>query len=149
MKILYTLLCSMLPLIELRGGIPLGIAQGLDYKTAYIAAVIGSMIPVPFIIFFIKKIFEWMKKNMPIMNNFVEKMEAKAHLKGKKVKKYRSFGLFIFVAIPLPGTGAWTGSLIAAFLDMRLKEALPAILLGDLTAGILMLILTRGVVSII
>ena len=142
-KCVFTMLVSMIPIIELRGGLPFGVALGLPYHLAFPAAVIGNLIPAPFIIVYIRRIFELMRKYMPRLNGLVDKMEKKAHLKGQKVQKYQSIGLWIFVAIPLPGTGAWTGSLAAAFLGMRLKRALPAVVLGVLTAGCIMLALTH------
>lgn len=147
-ELFYTMLMSMVPVVELRGGIPFGVALGLDIWEAYIAAVIGNLIPVPFIIVFIRRIFAWMRVHMPKLGSLVDKLEQKAHLKGKKVTKYKYLGLFIFVAIPLPGTGAWTGSLVAAFLNMRLRKALPAVFLGVLTAGVLISALTFGVTSL-
>jgi uncharacterized membrane protein len=144
----YTMLMSMVPVVELRGGIPFGVALGLDIWPAYLAAVIGNMLPVPFIIIFIRRIFQWMRVHMPRLNSLVDKLETKAHLKGRKVTKYKYLGLFIFVAVPLPGTGAWTGSLVAAFLDMRLRKALPTIFLGVLTAGLLVSAITFGVTSL-
>ncbi|EDS73373.1 putative small multi-drug export protein [Anaerofustis stercorihominis DSM 17244] len=139
----------MVPIIELRGGLPVGIASGLSFPVAYIAAVIGNLIPVPFIILFIRRIFILIRKYMPKLSSMIDKLENKAHLKGQKVRKYQKFGLFIFVAIPLPGTGAWTGALVAAFLDIRLKDAILPIVLGVLTAGILIMMLTYGVTTII
>ena len=142
-KCVFTMLVSMIPIIELRGGLPFGVALGLPYHLAFPAAVIGNLIPAPFIIVYIRRIFELMRKYMPRLNGLVDKMEKKAHLKGQKVQKYQYLGLWLFVAIPLPGTGAWTGSLVAAFLGMRLKRALPAVVLGVLTAGCIMLALTH------
>ena len=129
-KCLFTTLVSMIPIIELRGGIPFGVALGLPYWLAFPAAVIGNVIPAPFIIVYIRRIFAWMRRHLPRLNSMVDKLEEKAHLKGQKVRRYQYLGLWIFVAIPLPGTGAWTGSLVAAFLNMRLKQALPAVVLG-------------------
>ena len=142
-KCLFTMLVSMVPIIELRGGLPFGVALGLPYYLAFPAAVLGNLIPAPFIIVYIRRIFELMRKYLPRLNGLVDKLEQKAHLKGQKVQKYQYLGLWIFVAIPLPGTGAWTGSLVAAFLGMRLKKALPAVVMGVLTAGCIMLALTH------
>ena len=142
-KCLFTMLVSMIPVIELRGGLPFGVALGLPYYLAFPAAVIGNLIPAPFIIVYIRRVFELMRKYLPSLNGLVDKLEKKAHLKGKKVQKYQYLGLWLFVAIPLPGTGAWTGSLAAAFLGMRLKKAMPAVVLGVLTAGCVMLALTH------
>lgn len=145
----YTMLMSMVPIVELRGGIPFGVALGLDIWPAYIAAVIGNMLPVPFIILFIRRIFQWMRIHMPRLSSLVDKLEQKAHLKGRIVTKYKYLGLMIFVAIPLPGTGAWTGSLAAAFLNMRLRKAIPSVFLGVLIAGILISAITFGVTSLL
>ena len=142
-KLLLTMLVSMLPVIELRGGLPFGVALGLPYYMAFPAAVIGNLIPAPIIIIYIRRIFELMRKHLPWLNFLVDKLERKAHLKGKKVQKYQYVGLWLFVAIPLPGTGAWTASMAAAFLGMRLKKAMPAIVMGVLSAGCIMLALTH------
>ncbi len=142
-KFLFTMLVSMIPIIELRGGLPFGVALGLPYYLAFPAAVLGNLLPAPFIIVYIRRLFTLLRKYFPKLNGLVDRMEQKAHLKSKKVLKYQTFGLWLFVAIPLPGTGAWTGSLVAAFLEMRLKRALPAVVLGVLTAGCIMLGLTH------
>ena len=143
-KCLFTMLVSMIPIIELRGGVPFGVAVlGLPSYLAFPAAVIGNLIPAPFIIVYIRRVFELMRKYLPWLNGIVDKLEKKAHLKGQKVQKYQYLGLWLFVAIPLPGTGAWTGAMAAAFLDMRLKKAMPAITMGVLTVGGIMLALTH------
>lgn len=142
-QFIFTMLVSMIPIIELRGGLPFGVALGLPYYLAFPAAVIGNLIPAPFIIVFIRRIFMLMRHYMPRLGGMVDRLEEKAHLKGATVLKYQHIGLWLFVAIPLPGTGAWTGSLVAAFLDMRLKKALPAVILGVITAGCIMLALTH------
>ena len=147
-EFILTLLVSMLPVVELRGGIPFGVAAGLPVWAAYLAAVIGNLLPVPFIVVYIQRIFMFMRQNMPRLNSVVDKMEQKAHLKSASVMKYQYLGLAIFVAIPLPGTGAWTGALVAAFLDMRLKKALPSIAGGVLSAGLIISILSYGVKSL-
>ena len=144
-----TMLVSMIPVVELRGGIPFGVAAGLPVWAAFIAAVIGNLIPVPFIIVYIRRIFHWMLRHMPRLNSLVDKLERKAHLKGQRVTKYKYLGLMLFVAIPLPGTGAWTGSLAAAFLDMPLRKAIPSVIVGVLIAGMAISILSYGVVSLI
>lgn len=142
-KCIFTMLVSMIPIIELRGGIPFGVALGLPYYLAFPFAVLGNILPAPFIIVYIRKIFLLMRRYIPKLNGMVDKLEQKAHLKGQKVSKYKYIGLWLFVAIPLPGTGAWTGSLAAAFLDMRLRKAFPAVVLGVITAGCIMLTLTH------
>ena len=143
-----TVLVSMIPVVELRGGIPFGVAAGLPVWAAFLAAVIGNLIPVPFIIVYIRRIFQWMREKMPRLDRLVDRLEQKAHLKGKRVTKYKYLGLALFVAIPLPGTGAWTGSLAAAFLDMPLRKALPSVLLGVLAAGLVISIVSYGIVSL-
>lgn len=147
-RILATFLISMVPVIELRAGLPYGIALGLDYPLALVAAVLGNMVPVPFIIVFIRRIFAWLRKISPLCERLVSALERKAHLKGKTVQKYSLVGLCILVAIPLPGTGAWTGALVAAFLDMRLKRAVPAIFLGVCIAAAIMTAVTFGIIHI-
>ena len=144
----FTVLVSMIPVLELRGGIPFGVTLGLPVWAAYLAAVIGNILPVPFILVYIKRIFRWMRRRMPRLNSLVDRLEKKAHLKGRKVTKYKYLGLMLFVAIPLPGTGAWTGALAAAFLDMPLRKALPSIFAGILIAGAAISVLTFGVASL-
>ena len=143
-KMTFTSLVSMVPVVELRGGIPFGVALDLTFWQAFLAAVIGNLIPLPFIVVYIRRIFQWMRRHMPKLDRLVEALERKAHLKGRLVTKYKYLGLMIFVAIPLPGTGGWTGALVAAFLDMPLRRAIPAIALGILIAGFLILGLTYG-----
>ena len=144
---LSTVVVSMAPVLELRFGIPWGVAHGLSHFAAFVAAVIGNMIPSPFIVVCIRRIFKWMRRHLPQLDRVVDKLEAKAHLKGRKVTKYRYLGLMIFVAIPLPGTGGWTGALVAAFLDMSLRKSLPAIFAGVLIAGFLITGITFGFTS--
>lgn len=146
-EMLFTMLVSMVPVIELRGGVPFGTALGLSAGQALVAAIIGNMIPIPFIIVYIRRIFLWMRRKSPKLNSLVDKLEKKAHLKGEKVSRYKYIGLWIFVAIPLPGTGAWTGALAAAFLDMPLRKALPSIFMGVVTAGLIMTFATGLVVA--
>lgn len=143
-----TFFISMLPIVELRAGLPYGIALGLDYPIALTAAVLGNMLPVPFIIVFIRRVFMWMRRIFPKCDALLTKLEKKAHLKGRMVRKYSAIGLCILVAIPLPGTGAWTGALVAALLDIRLKKAVPAIVLGVLIAATIMTMLTFSVIHL-
>lgn len=148
-KILMTLLISMVPVIELRGAIPIATAAGLDLRAVIITAVIGNLIPVPFIIFFIKKIFAWMKKKNKKLRDFVAKQEARAEKKADAVRRSTFWGLALFVAIPLPGTGAWTGALIAAMLDMPMKRAFLSITIGVIVAAVIVASLTYGVGALI
>ena len=147
-EFLLTVLVSMVPVVELRGGIPFGVGVGLPVWAAFLAAVIGNLIPVPFIIVYIRRIFQWMRRRIPRLNRMVDALERKAHLKGQKVTRYKYLGLMLFVAIPLPGTGAWTGSLAAAFLDMPLRKAIPSVVAGVLVAGAAISVLTYGIVNL-
>lgn len=141
-EFIFTMLVSMIPVVELRGGLPFGVALGLPYPAAFAAAVIGNTLPAPFIVVYIRRIFQWMRRKLPRFNGVVDKLETKAHLKGDWVNKYKYLGLLLFVGVPLPGTGAWTGSLAAAFLDMPLRKALPSIIAGVILAGCIMTGLT-------
>ena len=148
-KIVATFILSMMPVGELRFGLPYGIALGLDYPVALMAALLGNMIPVPFIIVYIKRIFLWMRAHLPVFNSFIARLEEKANLKGETVEKYGPVGLLLFVAIPLPGTGAWTGALVAALLDMKTEKAVPYIMLGVCIAASIMTLVTYGVIHIV
>lgn len=148
-KTMMTFLLSMLPVIELRGGLPYGIALGLDYPLALAAAVLGNMVPIPFIILFSRKIFQLLRTLLPRCDRVLSYLERKANIKGNLVRRYSTIGLCILVAIPLPGTGAWTGALVAALLDLRLKKAIPAIFLGVLIAAAIMTVLTFGALHIL
>ncbi len=147
-KILAVLIISMVPIIELRLAIPVGVAVGVSPWVAIPVAIVGNLIPVPFIIIFIKRIFAWMRRVSPKLNKVVDKMEAKAEKNKAKVLKYAFWGLCLFVAIPLPGTGAWTGALIAAMLDMPLKKAFPSVILGVLGAGALVAFVSYGAAAL-
>lgn len=147
-KIITTFLISMVPVIELRGAIPWATGMGLSPWIAIPVAIIGNLLPIPFIILFIKKIFAWMRKISPKLNSVVDKMEAKAEKNKEKVLKYAFWGLALFVAIPLPGTGAWTGALVAAMLDMPLKKAFPSIVIGILGAGIVIAFVSYGAAAL-
>ncbi len=140
---------SMIPIVELRGAIPAGIALGIHPIVVYILCVIGNMLPVPFILWLIRPVFGFLKKTKLL--HFIQKIEDKAMNKSESIQKRSILGLILFVAIPLPGTGAWTGALIASMLNMRYKNALPAILLGVLIAGVLVtgicIILQYGLVE--
>ena len=142
---LLTMLISMLPVVELRGGLPAGVAMGLPIPAAFFASLIGNMIPVPFVILFARPLFKWIRVHIPKLGGLVSRLENRAKVKSADVLRYQTWGLLIFVAIPLPGTGAWTGALIAAVLDMRLKRAVPVILLGVTIAGCIITLLTHGV----
>ena len=148
-KMIATFFVSMLPVVELRAGLPYGIALGLEYPLALMASLLGNMVPVPFIIVYIKRVFAWLRKYLPTMDALISRLEARAHLKGETVEKYGHWGLLIFVAIPLPGTGAWTGALIAALLNIRTSKAVPVIMLGVCIAAAIMTLITYGVIHIV
>lgn len=146
-ELLLTFGTAMIPVLELRGAIPVGVAAGLPPAVACIAAILGNMVPVPFIMLLIRRIFDWLRTTA-FFGPKITWLEHRAHLKGRLVRKYRLPGLMILVAIPLPGTGAWTGALVAALLDIRLRHAIPAIFLGVVIAGILITMLTMGLVHL-
>ena len=143
-KILGTFFISMVPVIELRGAIPAGVAAGLTLWLAATVSIFGNMVPVPFIIVFIRKIFEWMRKKSKKLDSLVGYFEDKADKHRETVNKYKFWGLFVLVAIPLPGTGAWTGALVAAMMEMRLKDAVPAIFFGVIVAAVIVSMVTGG-----
>jgi len=146
-KMIATFIFSMIPVVELRGGIPFGAALGLDPLSNAAAAILGNMLPVPFIILFIRQIFKWLKK-YEFTRKIVVVLETKAYTKGKNIKKYEWLGLCFFVAVPLPGTGAWTGALIAALLNMNYKRAVSSIFLGVLIATIIVSCVTYGAIAL-
>lgn len=148
-KVLICALLSMAPIVELRAALPVALASGLPTVFSYFLCVICNMIPVPFIILFIRKILVWMKKVGGKFKSVAEWVENKAQKKLLMYQKYEMLGLYILVAVPLPGTGAWTGALVAAFLGMRLKHAVPVILAGVATAGLAMVLVSLGVIHVV
>lgn len=144
LDVILTALVSMTPVLELRAAIPFGVANDLGIWPSVIISIIGNLIPVPFIILFIRQIFAFMRKLSPKLDKLVTKLEQRAEKKSGVVQKCAFWGLFILVAIPLPGTGAWTGALVAAMLDMRLKRAFPTIALGVTAAAIIVTFITYG-----
>lgn len=145
---LIAFIVSLLPVLELRGGLIASKIMNIDFVRAFIICYIGNMLPIPFILLFIRKIFSWLKK-IPSVEKLIVKLEARSIRKADNVKKYRLWGLFIFVAIPLPGTGAWTGALIADLLDIRMKHSLPTIAAGVLVAGIITSALSYGLFGLL
>ncbi|MGN0106554.1 MAG: COG2426 family protein [Hominilimicola sp.] len=140
---------SMIPILELRGSIlAAGFIQGTTFLPTYIAAVLGNMLPIPFILLFIERIFAWMKKSKHL-HKFPDWCEKKALSKSAQIEKYGYFGLFLFVAIPLPGTGAWTGSLLSVLLGLNPKKSFGCIFLGVLTAGLIISLLSFGIIQTI
>ena len=146
-KILSVFFLSMVPLLELRGAIIAGAAAGLEWYVCYAVSVIGNIIPVPFILLFIRQIFAFMKKTGGKLERLALWFENKGIKKSDKVSKYATLGLFLFVAIPLPGTGAWMGSLIAALTNMRFKHSIISVFLGILCAGLIMTLACYGIIS--
>lgn len=143
--LLYVFGLAMVPVFELRGAIPVGVAAGLPFWIVFITAILGNLLPVPFLILFTRRVFEWLRKKSAFLERLVSRLEKKAAAKEDLLKKYELLGLCILVAIPLPGTGAWTGSLVAAVFDIRLKHAFPAIALGVLIAAVIVSVVTYGV----
>lgn len=146
---LVTLIVSMLPIVELRGAIPIGASLGLPVWQAALISMAGNILPTPFIIAFVRTVMDWLRDRSDRARRFVEWLERKGT--GKKADRVRQaefWGLLLFVAVPLPGTGAWTGALIAALLNMRMRQALPPIVLGVMTAGLLVSLATAGVIGL-
>ena len=148
-NILLTFLVAMVPVLELRGAIPFGVARDLNLWVAIGAAIVGNLVPVPFIILFIRRVFAWMRSMSRRLDGLVTRLENRAESKRATVERYAFWGLVILVAIPLPGTGAWTGSLVAAMMDMRLKRAFPAIAVGVIIAAVIVSVVTYGAQIII
>ncbi len=144
---LLVFLVAMAPIVELRGAIPIGVGMGLDMVPTYIVAIIGNILPVPFLILFSKRVLTWLAGNRRSAP-FFQKIIARADNKAKNTGKAGLLGLFLFVAIPIPGTGAWMGSLIAAILQLRVVPAFFAISGGVCTAGVLMMLASQGLLGI-
>ena len=138
------LLSSVLPIIELRGAIPLGVGMGMGLWETFILAYVGSCLPVPILIFFFKPIMAWLRSRK-VFKPFADWVHRRTERRSSSVRKYSLLGLFVFVAIPIPTTGVWTGSMIASFLNIRAKHAIPVILAGNLVAGILVLAISHSI----
>jgi len=151
-KYLIAFLISMVPLIELRGAVPYALAIGLPVLPAYIVCIIGNMLPVPFIFFFARKVLVW-GADKPIIGKFFNFCLKKGEAGGEKLQQKAGGGLYIalllFVGIPLPGTGAWTGTLAASILDMDFKKSVLAVVGGVVLAGIIMGIASAGVLALV
>lgn len=139
---------AALPIIELRGAIPFGIAMGLSPSKSFFLSLLGSMVPVPLLIWLIRPIFERLRKKK-CMSDMIDYLCARSLEKSHSVQKYGFLGLLVFVAIPLPGTGVWSGALVASLLNMQVRVALTAIFIGNLLAGIAVMVLTYGVFSLV
>lgn len=144
---LIVFIVSLLPILELRGGIIAGFLMGMDLAPSFAIAFLGNIIPIPFILMFIKYIFRILKKTK--LRGMIEKLENKAMGKSGQIQKYAYWGLLLFVGIPLPGTGAWTGSLIAALLNMDLKRSFAVIVAGVIMAGIIISVFSYGLLGTI
>ena len=140
---LVVFIISLLPVLELRGGMIAARLMEMDFLKAFLICYVGNMLPIPFIILFIRKIFAFLRR-FKFFANIIERLEKKTDKNKDKVLKYEAWGLLLFVAIPLPGTGGWTGALMAALLDIRMKKSLPIIAIGVLIAGFIMSGLTYG-----
>ena len=145
-KELIIFIISMVPILELRGGLLAASVMNVEIVRAIWICVIGNIIPVPFILLLITQIFNWLKQTRAF-RPMVEKLENKAMSKKDQIEKYEFWGLVLFVGIPLPGTGAWTGSLIAALLGMKFRKAFPAVILGIIMATVIMSIVSYGLLG--
>ena len=149
-KYLWVFLISMVPIIELRGAIPVAVGMGLPLIPTYIICIIGNMLPVPFIYFFARKVLIW-GSDKPVIGKFFTFCLEKGEKGGKKLQAKAGRGLFValllFVGIPLPGTGAWTGTLAASLLDMDFKSSVVAVMCGVLLAGVIMALISNGVLG--
>ena len=149
-KYLWVFLISMVPIIELRGAIPVAVEMGLPLIPSYIICIIGNMLPVPFIYFFARKVLIW-GSDKPVIGKFFTFCLEKGEKGGKKLQAKAGRGLFValllFVGIPLPGTGAWTGTLAASLLDMDFKSSVVAVMCGVLLAGVIMALISNGVLG--
>ena len=143
---LKVLIVAAIPIIELRGAIPMGIALGISPLHAFIISYFGSLLPVPIIVFAFRPIVDWLKKT--VLKDIVEKISSRALNKGQRIQKYGFIGLILLVAIPLPGTGVYTGTLAATLLNMRFKWILPAVMIGNLIAGLIVLFVSQGVIPV-
>lgn len=142
------ILTAALPVIEMRGAIPVGISLGLSPIHSTVLAFFGSMIPVPFILFGIRPVFKYLRSTRPF-RKLVHKLTSRSlDTNSERIKKYGAWGLVLIVALPLPGTGVWSGSLIAALMNMRFKWSFPAIVLGNMIAGILIMMISSGILKI-
>ena len=146
---LSVLLCSMIPIVELRGAIPVGwFAFQMPWWFTYLLAVVGNLIPVPFILLLIRKVLAWMETcRVKLFNKVAGWLRRKAEKNTDKIQKYGFWGVCLFIAIPLPVTGAWTGSLVAATIKMPFWKALLSALLGVMIAGVIVTLICFGIQS--
>lgn len=147
-KEVLVLLLAMVPLIELKGAIPVGISLGLSTLDSFFLSYVGSCLPVPLILLLVRPVLAHLGTYSKL-KGLVEKITHKNSVNTRKIKRYGSLGLFLFVAVPLPGTGVWSGSLAAAMLNLPMKKALPIICFGNLIAGLIIMFLSHGVTQVI
>ncbi len=147
-KELIIFIISMFPVVELRGGMIAAKLLDVELLKAFVICYLGNILPIPFILLFIRRIFQFLKRFKKI-GGLIEKLEVRSMRKSEKVKRWRNWGLLAFVAIPLPGTGGWTGALIAALLDIRIKNSFPIIALGVLIANLIMSVFSYGLLGLI
>ena len=138
---------SMVPLIELRGAVPVGIAAGMPWHEVLPICVVGNLLPIPFVLFFAEWLLDLLAR-LPLLRGFADRYKAGLERKKGSITKYARFGLFLFVAIPIPGTGAWSGAAIASLLKMKRGWAFVSIALGVITAGLIMSLVSSGVLSV-
>lgn len=148
-KELCVFFCSMIPIIELRGAIPMGAVFGMPWWQTYILSVLGNMVPVPFILLLIKKVIQWMSASkVKFFNKIANFLLRKVEKRRAGIEKYAFWGVCLFVAVPLPVTGAWTGSLVAAMIDMKFWKAFLSCLFGVMISGVIMTLISYGVAAI-
>ena len=148
-KELCVFFCSMIPIIELRGAVPMGAVFGMPWYQTYILSVLGNMLPVPFILLLIKKVIQWMSvSTVKFFNKISNFLLKKVEKKRAGIEKYAFWGVCLFVAVPLPVTGAWTGSLVAALIDMKFWKAFLSCLFGVMISGTIMTLISYGIASI-
>lgn len=144
MKYAMTFCISMLPIVEIRGAVPVGTALNLNTYWLLMVSVLGNLLPIPFVVLFARRIL-FLLKRFRLFSRFAAYLENKADKNADKILNYEKAGLFLFVAIPLPGTGAWTGAIIASLFNLRLKNCLPPIVCGVIAAGILMTLGSKAI----
>lgn len=147
-NIILTILIAMVPVIELRGALPIGVGMGLSPLVATIFSILGNLIPIPFLLLLVPKVFDWLR-DKKYTKKFIAWLEKKANDNHKTIDKYGWLGLYILVAIPLPGTGAWTGALVASCFKMKFWPSMLAIIAGVITAGAIVLAITYGFTTIL
>lgn len=147
-SLLFSCFLSMVPVAELRGAIPVGLANGISIWLLFPLCVFFNLLPVPIIILFLRKVLLWMQKLGGFPKKAADWLIERGEKKSEVFRKYETLGLFILVAVPLPGTGAWTGALVAGIMGLRLKQALPAIAAGVVAAGVIVTLVCKGAIHI-